>query len=100
MSTLLGHFQQNQNNMRRKLLEFLFLFPPDPSRSGGAEGMIIEDERWVEGSEELPEVVVQDPEDLAHHVEIGQLLGQQPGDPTQQLLIDLILEIQRLAAGK
>ena len=62
--------------------------------------MVIEDERWVEGSEELPEVVVQDPEDLAHHVEIGQLLGQQPGDPTQQLLIDLILEIQRLAAGK
>ena len=62
--------------------------------------MVIEDERWVEGSEELPEVIVQDPEDLAHHMEIGQLLGQQPGDPTQQLLIDLILEIQRLAAGK
>ena len=62
--------------------------------------MVIEDERWVEGSEELPEVIVQDPEDLAHHMEIGQLLGQQPGDPTQQLLVDLILEIQRLAAGK
>jgi hypothetical protein len=64
---------------------------PDTRGSGGAERMIVKNNRALEGGEEGPEVVAQAAEDLRHHVEVLQGFGQDPGQSGQHHLVQLFL---------
>ncbi len=65
--------------------------PPDTRGSGGAECMVVENDRALEGGEEGPEVVAQAAEYFRHHVEVLQGFRQDPGQSGQHHLVQLFL---------